>query len=377
MKQYQRPAGSLISHMSNMVKAHGGINMAQGIPGFDPPEALLQYLSQAAGDPVHQYAPGIGNENLLDLLLGKYQPLASFTRDNLLITNGATEAVSLLYTYFNQLLTRPYSVLAFEPAYETYRKLPAIFHDPFIPFAYDPEGSIDFDRLSRVCREEKVKIIFLNTPGNPYGRIWSRQEIDQLLEISRQQDIFLVLDSVYQELYFGDEPHHPVAAFNERMFYVNSFSKIFSITGWRIGYLFAPAAHMKQIRSVHDYTGLSVPSVLQEALVRYISNCHWGKDYMAHIRGRLAENFTLMRRGLEGLDFEIPRIRGGFFVWARLPEGYTDGFEVAMELYDQQKVAVIPGEHFSDNHQHYIRLNIARDKEEVEEGLRRIRAFFS
>lgn len=375
MTTYRRPSGSLISYMSNQVKTHGGINLAQGIPGFRPPAELLNHLSRVANEPVHQYAPGTGNSELLDLLLHKYRHLHPFEASNLLITNGATEAVSLLYTYFRQFLDTPMTALAFEPAYESYRKLPEIFGDTFYPFSYEKDGSIDFGRLQSECRLQKVQVIFLNTPGNPYGRIWSRQEIEALVDLALEEDIYLVLDSVYQELYFDREPYHPVHSFNDHMFYVNSFSKIFSITGWRIGYLFAPAGHMENIRSVHDYTGLCTPSVLQEALVRYIKDNNWGDPYIDRLRTKLSENFGLFRRGLMDLGFDVPVIRGGFFVWARLPEGYDDGFRYAIDLYEKQRVAVIPGEHFSERHPRHVRFNIAREKDEVEEGLRRIRKF--
>jgi len=375
-RHYERPHGSLISYMSNQVKARGGINLAQGIPGFQPPEALLHELSQTALEPVHQYGPGIGNMELLNRLLEKYQAFGDFRQDNLLITNGATEAVSLLYIYFSQHLTRPYAALSFEPAYESYRMLPDIFHDKFISFAYQADGSINFDRLASVCHQEHVRIVFLNTPGNPYGRIWQQDEVEKLVQICQEQSIYLVLDTVYQELYFTGEPFHPLDHFFDGMFYVNSFSKIFSVTGWRIGYLIASQDHMREIRSIHDYTGLCAPSVLQEALARYIRRHNWGRQYIGDLRQKLARHFILLKDGLEQLGFHVPRIQGGFFVWARLPEGYSDGFQVAMDLYEKQKVAVIPGEHFSDRHKNYIRLNIAREKPEVEQGLRRLTAYF-
>jgi len=328
MSSYQRPSGSLISFMSNQVKTYGGINLAQGIPGFQPPRELLAHLRETALEPVHQYAPGIGNQGLLELLLEKYRDLHRFTSDNLLVTNGATEAVSLLYTYFHNMLEGSFSVLAFEPAYETYRKLPDIFGDRFIAFPYEPDGSIDFDRLSSVCARQRVRIIFLNTPGNPYGRIWDQQEIEALVAMSRELNIRLVLDSVYQELYFDREPYHPIRSFSDQMFYVNSFSKIFSITGWRIGYVIAPPGHMEKIRSVHDYTGLCVPSVLQEALAKYIREFNWGKSYIEDLRQKLAGNFQLMKAGLEDLGFYVPPISGGFLFGRACHRNMRMGFDL-------------------------------------------------
>lgn len=377
MDKYQKPSGSYISFMSNKVKSHGGINLAQGIPGFQPPRKLLHYLADISFDRIHQYAPGNGNNELLDALAEKYSEYGTFEKDDFLVTNGATEAVSLIYTYFNQILTKPYAALAFDPVYESYKQLPEIFGDQFVSFPYESDGSVNFDRLEETCSQNNVRVIFLNTPGNPFGKIWKKNEIEKLIDISESKDIFVVLDAVYQELYFGQPPYHPVRLFNKRMFYVNSFSKIFSITGWRIGYLVAPREHMAAIKSIHDYTGLCAPSVLQEAIVRYIRESEWGRPYVEGLRKNLRDGFHEMRSRLSDLGFYIPQIGGGFFIWAGLPEGRRDGFRFAIDLYDSQKVAVIPGEHFSERHPDYIRFNIAREQEELRDALTRIQQFLT
>jgi aspartate/methionine/tyrosine aminotransferase len=375
MGKFEKPSGSYISFMSNKVKSSGGINLAQGIPGFQPPDNLLRVLSNIAFEPLHQYPPGNGNNELLEVLKEKYSTFGAFNRDNFLVTNGATEAVSLLYTYFNSILGKPYSALAFSPVYESYKELPRIFGDQFIAFSYEENGRVDFEKLQDTCRRNQVKIIFLNTPGNPYGKIWSREETDRLMALTSREGIYVVIDGVYQELYFREPPHHPIRNFSDRMFYVNSFSKIFSVTGWRIGYMIAPEKHMNAIKSIHDYTGLCAPSILQEAIVRYIRENSWGKNYIDNLRAYLREGFNEMKTGMEKLGFTIPKIDGGFFIWAVLPKGYEDGFRFTIDLYDQQKVAVIPGEHFSDAHHHYIRVNIAREHGELREALKRINRF--
>ena len=376
MSKFQKPTGSYISFMSNTVKKHGGINLAQGIPGFQPPEKLLSKLSQSAHKPVHQYAPGTGNEKLVGLLSNKYNEFGNFQKEDFLVTNGGTEAVSLLYTYLNKILKKPYSVLAFEPVYESYKMLPEIFNDHFIPFALDKDGSVDFEALERTCQRESVKLIFLNSPGNPLGKVWNPQEVEHLIKIARQENIYLIVDAVYQELYFYDKPYNPVQKFYDKLFYVNSFSKLFSITGWRIGYLIASQKHMEQIQSIHDYTGLCVPSVLQDALANYLQEENWGKQYIDDLREKLKTSFFRLKRGLEQLGFQIPEIEGGFFIWAELPEPWKDGFDFAMELYQDKRVAVIPGEHFSENSRNYIRFNIAREADEIEEAVQRIEHFF-
>jgi methionine aminotransferase len=363
--------------MSNKVKEQGGINLAQGIPGFQPPSELLGFLSSYAHKSIHQYAPGTGNYKLLNLLAQKYSPFGNFREKDFLITNGGTEAVSLLYTYFSKILQKPYSALAFEPVYESYKQLPWIFNDDFIPFSLNGDNSVDFVKLKEICIEENVKVIFLNTPGNPLGKIWKEQEVRQLMEMSKELQIFVIIDAVYEELYFYDKPYNPINEFSDNVFYVNSFSKLFSITGWRIGYLIASEKHMSRIQSVHDYTGLSAPSVLQAALAEYLSKSDWGKDYIVQLREKIRNGFYKLKEGLIELGFKIPHIEGGFFIWTQLPEPWQDGFDFTMDLYEKEKVAVIPGEHFSEKSTDYIRLNIARESGEIEEALRRIKAFFT
>ena len=255
--------------------------------------------------------------------------------------------------------------------------MPGIFNTDFVPFSFENDSSIDFKKLEKTCLDKNVKVIFLGSPGNPYGKIWEKAEINSLLNLSKKLNIYIVLDAVYKELYFDEEPYIPLDQFNSNLFYTNSFSKIFSITGWRIGYLIAHKDHMQKIKSIHDYTGLCAPSILQQAIVEYLKNHDFGKDYILNLRNRLKESYYHLSGELEKLGFEIPETRGGYFVWAKLPPKYSDGFKFAIDLYDQQKVAVIPGEHFSDKTKNYIRFNIAREKSEVDEGISRIKKFFS
>ncbi len=223
--KYQKPTGSYISFMSNKVKTYGGINLAQGIPGFDPPKELTDILAQISKDKLHQYAPGNGNSELLDILLKNYQSEYLFTKDDLLITQGGTEALSLLYIYFNKTIPKPFSALAFDPVYESYKYLPEIFNSDFVSFSFKSDFSIDFNKLEDTCVKNNVKVIFLGSPGNPFGKIWSKDEIKSLLNISGRLNIYIVLDAVYRELYFDEKPYIPLDQFNPNLFYTNSFSK--------------------------------------------------------------------------------------------------------------------------------------------------------
>lgn len=374
--KYERPSGSLISYFSNKVKANGGINLAQGIPGFSPPKELLQILSEnATKSNIHQYAPGIGNFDLLDKLVEHYLPEFSVTRNNLLILQGATEAISLLYLYLRNKTTTPFTVMGFDPVYESYNNLPNIYNDRFIPVYFEEDNSIDFEKLEKQIQVNHVNLIFMNSPGNPYGRVFSKEECLKMLELSEKYNFYIIFDSVYREIYFSEKPYNPLEKLNPHLFYVNSFSKLLSITGWRVGYLISHESHMPELLAIHDYIGLCAPSVLQIAIAEYLTKYNFGNIYVTDIRKKIFSSFTMLHKVLTELNFKIPPVAGGYFIWAKLPEPYSDGFRFAIDLYEKEKVAVIPGIHFSEKANSILRFNIAREEEEILAGIKGIRNF--
>jgi len=367
---------SLISIMSSKVKDHGGINLAQGIPGFEPPIQLLDILSKLVHNEIHQYAPASGNLQLVKSILEKYSTFATFQPENLLITNGATEAISLIYTYLNRK-HKKLTVLGFDPVYETYSNLPKIFGDEFIAFALNDNLVVDFEQLEKKVIAQKVNLIFINTPGNPLGKIWTKQEFEKLLNIIHKYNVYLIIDAVYREIYFKSEAYIPFEYFSENIFYVNSFSKLFSITGWRLGYFFMHTSHSHQIRSIHDYIGLCANSVMQQAVYEYVNMSDFGRNYVEKMREKIANSYNLLYESLLEFGFTAPRVEGGYFIWAKLPETYTNGYDFAMELYDKEQVAVVPGEHFSSQGKAHIRINIARNLPEIYKSIAAFKHFFA
>lgn len=355
-----------------MVKQRGGINLAQGIPGFDPPVELLEELKKSLNQMVHQYAPGMGNFKLLEQIASEYH----VRTDNLLVVQGATEALSLVYTYINRKLNGDFAVLSFEPAYESYLQLPKIFGQKFIHYPLNTDFSFDYNSLYSTVKQNGVKLIFVSSPGNPFGKIWSRSEIDKLIKLSDELDVSVVFDAVYEQLYFNEPPYIPIDRLSPNLFIVSSFSKMLCITGWRIGYLISHESHMEGIKSIHDYIGLCAPSLLQNALTEYLDKSNYAQEFTRYFRDNVKHSFNILVETLVDLGFSIPPIQGGCFVWAKLPTGWTDGFEFALMLYDEQSVAVIPGEHFSVEKADWIRFNVARPEEEIISACKSIRAFF-
>ncbi len=373
MENIQIPNGSLISFMSNKVKTQGGLNLAQGIPAFDPPSELLTILKNIATDNVHQYAPGRGNQMLLQQLSQHYK----LDSENFLVVNGATEAISLLFTYIKNKEASPFSVLAFNPVYESYKHLSRIFQLPFIDFDLEADQSIDFEKLSNTIQTNSVKLIIIASPGNPLGKIWTKEEVSNMVNMAENLGFYLILDAVYSELYFETPPDYPIEKAHPNFFCVNAFSKLVSISGGRVGYLMATPDSINKISDIHDYTGLSGPSVLQQAIAFYLEKYQFGKEYVADLRDQLRGNYQQLSLELIQLGFKVYQAHGGYFIWAELPASQPDGFTFALHLYEKQKVAVVPGIHFDPAAVRFIRISIARHPYEISMAISRIKKYIN
>ena len=228
------------------------------------------------------------------------------------------------------------------------------------------------DQLKKKIKQNNIRLVFVSSPGNPYGKAWEEKEISDLIALAEELDFYIIFDAVYKDLYFKNPPFIPINPLSEKLFYVNSFSKMLSVTGWRIGYFFGSASHLKNIRSIHDYTGLCASSILQKGIAKYLEKHSFGKNYLEFLREKLKVSYTLLSEALIAEGFDIPAIDGGYFIWAKLPGNQMDGFQWAMNLYEQQKVAVIPGIHFSDTARSFVRINIAREKAEIKKAIEKI-----
>ena len=373
-QMYTKPEGSLISFMSNKVKQNGGINLAQGIPGFSPPEKLLTQLKSICVEAHHQYAPGNGDLELLEQIKTYHKNDLNLTNENLMIVQGATEALSLLFLYIYKKHPAGFSCMAIDPVYESYKHLPNIYEIPFLPYQLKEER-LNLEEIEKTILNNNVKLFFIASPGNPYGKIICKEDMDLLISLAKKHRFYILFDAVYKELYFDKKVDFPLMNLDPYVFYINSFSKMFSISGWRIGYFIAHECHMNSIRAIHDYTGLCTASILQKALAVYLKENNWGKDYSEELRLKLNSNFEFASTHLLNAGFEIPPTHGGYFIWAKLPEKFKDGYKFAIDLYNREKVAVIPGVHFSDSAEKYIRINIARNKEELSFGIKKIISF--
>ena len=195
---------------------------------------------------------------------------------------------------------------------------------------------------------------------------------------AQEHHFHIIFDGVYLDCYFGERiPYDPIALRSSRFLYVSSFSKMLSITGWRIGYLISSADSMQKIRDIHDYTGLCAPSLMQMAIAGFLKQPGALNSYLTALRLQLKDGAVSFTQTLTKFGFQFAPPEAGYFIWARLPSGYPDGLDFCLKLYTEKKVALVPGIHFSPKGASWVRINFARKPEELEPGIQGLEDFLN
>lgn len=258
--------------MSKLAKDNNAINLSQGFPNFPIDHALAENLQSISYHEVHQYAPMPGDSDLLlgvkELIESSYQHKVS-ENDNLLITAGATQAI---YTAITALVKSGDEVILLDPCYDCYESPILLCGAKPVHIPLNEEYLPDWDHI-RAKITVKTKMIIVNNPHNPSGRIWSVNDIRELEIILEQNKNIIVLSDEVYEFISLEHKHlsiHSSEILRSRSVAVSSFGKTFHITGWKIGYVYAPKPLMMEIKKVHQYVVFCVNSVGQKALSRYI-----------------------------------------------------------------------------------------------------------
>ncbi|MBI4419757.1 MAG: aminotransferase class I/II-fold pyridoxal phosphate-dependent enzyme, partial [Gemmatimonadetes bacterium] len=239
--------------MTRLANEHGAINLAQGFPNFPAPPELKEAAARAVCDDINQYAITWGAQRLRKALARKYAEWYGMEADpetQITVTCGSTEAMAsaLLAT-----IDPGDEVVVFEPFYENYGPDAILCgaKPVYVPMA--PAGPVDLERLAAAF-SRRTRAIIVNTPNNPTGRVLSRAELEGIAELCRRHDAFAVTDEIYEHIYYEGE-HIPIATLPgmaERTITISGASKTFSVTGWRVGTIVAPADVTGAIRKVHD-----------------------------------------------------------------------------------------------------------------------------
>ena len=326
----------------------GAINMAQGRPDFPAAEVVKQAAIDAIREDHNQYSVTWGlpalRQAVATMLREQYGLQADPERE-ITITCGVTEGMvgALMAT-----VQRGDDVLVIEPAHENY--VPAVHfcgaQPRFLPLRA-PNFALDADAL-RAAVTDQTRVIILNTPHNPSGRVFTTDEIDSVAEVCRERDILLLTDEIYDRLTYDGLAHIPPATrpgMAERTITAGGISKIHCVTGWRLGFVVAPPAVTDAIRIVHDYTTICAPTPLQHAAVVALQQ---PERYFAELRERFADRRGRMMEILDASGFSATPPQGAYYVMADYSRWGFEGDAAAFcrHLITEVGVATVPGPAF-------------------------------
>lgn len=270
-----RVGTTIFTQMSALAQAHQAINLSQGFPDFDGPEALLARVDHYIRQGANQYAPMVGVPALCQAIAAKVARCYGRTVDaasEVTVTSGATEA---LFAAIAAVVRPGDEVIVFDPAYDSYD--PAItlnggraVHLQLAP----PSFAIDWEAVAHAITP-RTRMIILNTPHNPTGQTLSAADMQALSDLVAGTDILLLADEVYEHIVFDGVEHQSInryPALAERSFVVSSFGKTYHTTGWKIGYCVAPAPLTAELRKIHQYLTFSTSTPMQLALADYLND---------------------------------------------------------------------------------------------------------
>ncbi|CAI0789617.1 pyridoxal phosphate-dependent aminotransferase [Serratia quinivorans] len=353
---------------------HQALNLSQGAPNFACEPQLVEAVAQAMRSGHNQYAPMSGVAALRTALADKVERLygARYDADEeITVIASASEG---LYSAISALVHPGDEVIYFEPAFDSYA--PIVRLQGATPVAIKlslQDLHIDWDEVAAAINS-KTRMIIVNSPHNPTGSVFGEHDIERLTSLTRNTDIVILSDEVYEHVVFDGDIHHSMARhpqLAERSVIVSSFGKTYHVTGWRVGYCMAPAALMDEIRKVHQFMVFSADTPMQYAFAEALGN---PQSYLG-LADFYQQKRDLLASALQDSRFELLPSRGSFFMLARF-SGFSSESDndFAVRLIREAKVATIPlSAFYSDGtNTGIIRLSFSKDNETLLEGARRL-----
>jgi aminotransferase len=338
---------SVIRDMTRQAMAKGAINLAQGFPDFPAPAILKQAATDAIEADINQYPITWGAKPLRDAIASKYRRTYEMDYDpeqEITVCCGATEGMvaSLL-----AVLNPGDEVVLFEPFYENYGPDTQLCGaETRYVSLHAPDWRFDPDELRRAFNP-RTKAIILNSPNNPTGKVFSREELQQIAALCQEFDALAITDEIYEHILYEGAVHVPIASLpgmRDRSILVNSMSKTYSVTGWRVGWVLAPPDLSNSIRKVHDFLTVGAAAPLQAAGVIALN---LPDDYYRGLATEYAKRRDHIINDLESAGFRCFRPSGAYYVMTDVSAfGYADDLAFIRHLIDNVGIAAVPGSSF-------------------------------
>jgi aspartate/methionine/tyrosine aminotransferase len=350
-KRVQGFTESVIREMTRVNNQYDGINLAQGMPNFRPPQVLVDAAHRALDGDVHQYAITWGTPGLRRAIADKYRRFYGMDLDpdrHITVCCGSTE--TMLATLL-AVVNPGDEVIIFEPFYENYGPGCIISgaEPVYVPLE-PPDFTFDPDRLARAVSPRTRAVVF-NSPNNPSGKVFSRAELQQIADVCLRHDLLAITDEIYEHIVYDGRSHTPIATLPgmaDRTITISGISKSYSVTGWRIGYAVASPELTLGVRRAHDFITVGAPHPLQEAAVTALA---LPDAYYEELAARYQARRDLLFGEVERAGFAAYKPGGAYYILTDVAHflsryGCRDDHEFAMFLVKEIGVATVPGSSF-------------------------------
>ncbi|WP_395106001.1 pyridoxal phosphate-dependent aminotransferase [Actinomadura sp. SCN-SB] len=370
---------TIFAEMSAIAVRTGAINLGQGFPDENGPAAMLEVAVEAIRGDGNQYPPGPGLPALREAVAEQRRERYGLEFDpaaEVYVTVGATEGIA---SSVLALAEPGDEVIVFEPYYDSYAAVIALAGAVRRPVMLRPvEGRFTFDPDElRAAVGPRTRLILVNSPHNPAGTVFTREELQAIADVCLEHDLVAVTDEVYEYLTFDGAEHIPLATLDgmrERTVTVSSVGKSFSVTGWKTGWVTAPARYIRAVQTVKQFLTYATGGPWQRAAAYALRN---ELPWVEELRKSLEAKRDRLILGLEEAGFTTYRPQGTYFVQADIrPLGFTDGRELARSLPERAGVVAIPTQVFYDHPEegaHFVRFAFCKKDEVIDAAVERLR----
>lgn len=368
---------SIFGVISRLAREHGAVNLGQGFPDFDGPGWIKDLVTQKMMEGHNQYAPFHGTQNLRTQVANyylKYYGLKYNAEHEISVTVGATEAIYLVIT---ALINPGDEVIVLEPFYDSYVASIKMAGGTPVPVTmHAPDFSIDKQELQKAV-SPRTKLLVLNNPHNPSGKVWSKEELEMVAKVAIENDLYVLSDEVYEFLVFDGLKHIPTASLSgmfERTITISSAGKTFGLTGWKIGWICANEKVSRACRLVHQYVTFSVSTPMQEAVADGLNRL---PGYLPEFIATYQAKRDYFYSELQKLGFNFPIPKGTYFMMVPIrSKTQMKDLDYAFKLIQERKVATVPPSAFylqSAEGEGYLRFCFAKQEETLKSAIEKLK----
>ena len=349
-------------------KVEGAISLTLGQPDFPVPKDIKKAMIKAINENKTEYTANAGIPELRNEISNFLRGMGiNYLADEITVTVGGSEALLCIFAAF---LNAGDKVLVPTPAYPAYESCVKLFGAEVVNYNLNSDFTINFENLSKLIKEQNPKLLVMSHPSNPTGATLSRVEKDKLFQLLKEEDIYIISDEMYSSLCYGEYYSlAQIAELREKIILVGGFSKMFSMTGLRVGYVCASKHIMDNIMKVHQYNVSCATSISQWGAYEGLRSSMNDVNIMK-VEFEKRKEYLYKRLKQMGIDTTLPK--GAFYIFPSITKFSMTSEEFCTRLLNEGKVAVVPGSAFGTGGEGFIRISYSYSLEVLKEGLDRM-----